>query len=538
MDQQRYVSTYEDEKEQELDIFDLAKFLLKKFYIVVVLALAGFAVAFCYARFVKPVTYTSSVQLYVKNADDVVSSEIVSSSDLSAAQKLVATYVVILKNDMVIGEVSDMLIEKYGAESLSTIFTIGEDYDKKQGISKSQLLECITMSSVDETEVLQIQATTPVPEISADICNFVAYLAPESLVSVIGAGSVEIMADAKPAVRPNDNGVKKLSVIGFAFGFVLACAIVFLMYIFDRTIYSSDKVCKKCGFADLAHVCAYRTIGTDGKKTKVATSRRQLTSATSAVLLSENPPFAVKEEFISLRTNIVFALAPYQNKIFAVTSGLANEGKSTIAANLAISMAESGKKILLIDADMRKPVQNKIFKVDAKSGFATCISRLNTIDEVIRKNVVENLDVIPCGPIPPNPSELLSSEATKEILSELAEKYDYIIIDTPPVNVVSDVLVLSDIIAGIVLVSRYGISTYDEVDEVKKRVVNANARVLGYVLNGVPESVAGYGKYGKYGKYEYANTSGGSALKNTQNKSEASKQSTKALGGKTNAKSK
>lgn len=538
MDQQRYVSTYEDEKEQELDIFDLAKFLLKKFYIVLVLAIVGFAVAFCYARFVKPVSYTSSVQLYVKNADDVVSSEIVSSSDLSAAQKLVATYVVILKNDMVIGEVSDMLIEKYGADMLSQIFTISEDYDKNLGISKSQLLNCITMSSVDETEVLQIQATTPVPEVSADICNFVAYLAPESLVSVIGAGSVEIMADAKPAVNANDSGVKKLSLIGFAGGFVLACAIVFLMYIFDRTIYSADKVCKKYGFADLAYICAYRMVNAEGKKTKIATSRRQLTSADTAVLLAENPPFSVREEFISLRTNIVFALAPYQNKIFAVTSGLANEGKSSVAANLAISMAESGKKILLIDADMRKPVQNKIFKVEAKSGFATCISKLNTVDEVIRKSVVENLDIIPCGPIPPNPSELLSSETTSEILSQLAANYDYIIIDTPPVNVVSDVLVLSDVIAGIVLVSRYGISTYDEVDEVKKRVANANARVLGYVLNGVPESSVGYGKYGKYGKsgkYEYANTA---ASKNTANKGADSKRTEKATDTKNHAKSK
>ena len=135
-----------------------------------------------------------------------------------------------------------------------------------------------------------------------------------------------------------------------------------------------------------------------------------------------------------MRTNLIFSLSTSDKKIFAISSPNPSEGKSTTAANIAITLAQADNKVLLIDADMRKPVQHKIFQVKNKIGLSSVIGKMETPAKCIHKNVVKNLDLLPTGPKPPNPSELLASDQTAKILEELSGKYDYIIIDTPPVK--------------------------------------------------------------------------------------------------------
>ena len=172
------------------------------------------------------------------------------------------------------------------------------------------------------------------------------------------------------------------------------------------------------------------------------------------VVLGKTSPFAITEAYKTMRTNLSFALADAKNKRVVITSSLPNEGKSTTATNIAITLAQTGKKTLLIDADMRKPTQYKIFRLTRGNGLSSLLGGFTKPENTIVEDVRENLDLITSGPIPPNPTELLSSSKMRELLEELNKTYEYIILDTPPINIVSDALALADICAGVVLVIR------------------------------------------------------------------------------------
>ena len=202
-------------------------------------------------------------------------------------------------------------------------------------------------------------------------------------------------------------------------------------------------------------------------------------------------------------TNILFTAADSDRKVIAVSSPAPSEGKSTTSANLAIALAQTGSSVLLIDADMRKPVQHRTFRVKNNEGLSTLIIKKSFLDKSIKKNVISNLDLLTAGPIPPNPSELLASESFKKLLEQFTEMYDYVIIDIPPINVVSDAMVIKDYISGLVLVIRYGQTTNEALTNCMKQIELAQANVLGFVMNDVyHKHGASYYKY-KYKKYGY-----------------------------------
>lgn len=215
-------------------------------------------------------------------------------------------------------------------------------------------------------------------------------------------------------------------------------------------------------------------------------------------LLDKKVAFPVTEAYKNLRTNLTFALSTKKNRIFAVSSALAAEGKSTVAANIAITLAQSDNKVLLIDGDLRKPVQHRVFGVKNDVGISSLLGGLNSFREVVQTGVIDGLDLVTCGPVPPNPSELLGSDNMKALLEQLSSRYDYIIIDTPPIKIVTDALTLQDSIAGILLVVKHSYSTYDAVGDAVEAVKMADGSLLGVVVNDI--SVAG-GRYG--GKYSY-----------------------------------
>ncbi len=227
-------------------------------------------------------------------------------------------------------------------------------------------------------------------------------------------------------------------------------------------------------------------------------SRKTPQRSVRKTLLDGNVAFQVTEAYKNLRTNLTFALSTKNSKVFAVSSAMAGEGKSTLAANTAIAMAEAENKVLVIDCDLRKPVQHKMFKLNNTRGLSTLLGGIHSFKEVVNEGVAENLDVITCGPIPPNPSELLSSDKMKVLLEELSKYYDYIVLDTPPINIVTDALTLIDSIAGFLLTVKHRVSTYDTLGVAIESIKMANGSILGVVINSVEVSS---GKYG--GKYNY-----------------------------------
>jgi capsular exopolysaccharide synthesis family protein len=219
--------------------------------------------------------------------------------------------------------------------------------------------------------------------------------------------------------------------------------------------------------------------------------------------LSADSSFQVTEAYKILRTNLLFALAATQNKSIIISSAMPSEGKSATCSNLAITMAQTGANVILIDADLRKPTQHQIFHRNNKQGLTTILAGFDEVAETITKGVEPHLDLVTSGPVPPNPSELLGTDRMAYLINILNEHYDYIFIDTPPINVVTDAMVLAGNAAGVVLVTRQKQSTYDELTKAVSSIEFAGARILGLVINGVNEKSGRYGKY-KYGKYKYS----------------------------------
>lgn len=206
----------------------------------------------------------------------------------------------------------------------------------------------------------------------------------------------------------------------------------------------------------------------------------------------------VSEAYRTIRTNLQFAGADKPLKFVGFTSSIPSEGKSTTISNLAVVMAMDGKKILLIDCDMRKSVIHKIFELPNR-GLTNCIATGAPLVSMIRKNVAENLDVLPSGPIPPNPSEIIGSEKMTAILKEAGQSYDYVLIDLPPVLPVTDAAIMSAKVDGLILVVSSGDISPEEAKQTKSNLEQAGARILGVILNKVPvQHRKGYNYYYYY----------------------------------------
>lgn len=219
--------------------------------------------------------------------------------------------------------------------------------------------------------------------------------------------------------------------------------------------------------------------------------------------------FQIVEAYKTIRTNLLFALAPCNNKVVLVTSAEPNAGKSTVSCNLAITMAQTGARVLLIDADLRKPSQHKTFRVKKANGLSTILSGQAAEEDCLCREVARGLDLIPSGSPPPNPSELLGSEAMRDLLDRLTLQYDYIFIDTPPLGVVSDSLVLSNLSAGTVLVARQKQTTYTELQATVDAVRRVGGNLLGVVISDMREAPRSYSRYDKchyYKAYDYSYT--------------------------------
>lgn len=211
------------------------------------------------------------------------------------------------------------------------------------------------------------------------------------------------------------------------------------------------------------------------------------------------------EAYRVIRTSIQFAQAGKELKTLAVTSCMPNEGKSITVANLAVVLTQAGKSVLLLDCDMRNPTVHKNFNLSNKVGLSSCISMGTALSDAVQKTSIEGLYALTGGVIPPNPSELLGSEQMKNVLQRAKEQYDYVLIDTPPVMPVTDALIVSRFVDGMILVIASAEVKVEMARDVKNQLVNAGANILGVVLNKVRSEHHGYGYYYYYGNKEASN---------------------------------
>lgn len=207
----------------------------------------------------------------------------------------------------------------------------------------------------------------------------------------------------------------------------------------------------------------------------------------------DDPKSYYAEAFRTIKTNIKYSSADKHKKVLLVTSTEAGEGKSTISSNLALSLSQDNKKVIIIDGDLRKQSVHKQFRISGSVGLTELLIGEEALEKIKHK-INPYLDAIASGHIPPNPAELLASEEMEKVIEKLREEYDYVIIDTNPIGLVADAQILSSKVDGVILVARYEKTKKENLLSCKKMIDQVGGNTIGVVLNGIDE---------KRGKYYY-----------------------------------
>jgi succinoglycan biosynthesis transport protein ExoP len=301
---------------------------------------------------------------------------------------------------------------------------------------------------------------------------------------------VWVVEEAKLPGRPGKPNIRRNLLLGILLGCFGGIALAFFIEYIDNTIKNPEEAEKITGLAALGVVEKVRLKKIPGEL---------------ALLSMEDPLCSYSESIKALRTSILLSSASQPPRIMAVTSMLPEEGKTTIAVNIAITLAQAGHKVLLVDSDMRKPRIHKLFGLDNDMGLSHYLAG-TTGSDIVKNSTVENLKIITAGSIPPNPSELLSSKRMPTMLEAAVKKFNFVVFDTAPVTPVTDTTVLSKMVDGLVIVARAEKTTYDIIRKGVKSLLDIDANILGMVINGfdLKKNRYYYGKeysqsYGAYG---------------------------------------
>lgn len=482
--------------EETLDISSLLKTLKKHFIAVITIALITGIASFLVSNFLVTKKYESSAMLYVENSQNT--SESVNINDINAAQKLVNTCQILFKS----GTALDTLIE-----NLDLPYT------------KKELTEMITATSVNSTEVMQLIVESEDPVEAQLIVNELVEISKSEFNRIIKSGSIEVVELGEINPVPSFPDVRLITLIGFVLGFIAAYAIFFVRDMLDVAVKHDDNLAKMYDVPVFAEIMEFDSATSGGKYGYSSygygrKSRRIRASdgKFSERLLSDNTPFAISEAYNSARTNTMFAVAHAPKKIIAVTSSNPSEGKSTTCSNLAISFANAGFEVLLVECDLRKPTMANNFNLTNKMGLSAILGGFCSVTDALNSYVLSGLDIITAGEIPPNPSELLGSEAMKSFLIASAQNYDYVFLDTPPVNVVTDSQLMNEDIAGIVFTIREEDTTHPDIQNAMDKIKLAKGKTLGFIKTFCkPEKSGRYSKKYSYKGYGYGYGDNGSS---------------------------
>lgn len=463
-----------DEK-NVIDFREIFSLIFRRLWLIILFAVCGGIIAFCVSKYFITPKYESHLNLYVQSNSSIIKNGNNSTSekgnDVNNLKQLTNTYIEVLNDDLVMQDMSDELIKRFGEDKIRTVFTI----DSENSIPANELRDTIFIESVPDTLVLKLKVITKDPEISVAICNYFALYSDQYLHKAIGNESVaKYMSWAKYNGVPVSPNKIKNSALGMIAGILLSLLLIFIMDFFDDSVRNVNTLSNRYNTAVIGEVGHFKT------KLKSGDKKNRFVS-----LFNKYVPFTVVENYKAIRTSIIYSLTSYDKKVISVSSAEPFEGKSITAANIAITLAQGGNKVLLIDADLRNPVQHEIFRISEKKGLANALTNISDLDRCIKKTFMDKLDILSAGDAVANPSELVASENMDKLLEKLEEKYTYIIIDTPAVNFFTDAVEIAKKVSGMVMVVRYKETSSADIDSAMSRIEFFEANMLGFIINDI-----------------------------------------------------
>ena len=445
---------------EEIDIKDFFSYLKKYILPMVIVAILAIGGVVFYDLALKTPMYKTSTTVVLAQKSEDSKQAGTTLNDITVSQKLVATYSEIVKSKLVLEQVIDNL-------SLDT--------------TTEKLSKRVTVSAVEDTEIIKITVEDADRDTAAKIANKIAEVFSKEIVNIYQLHNVSTIDIAPVPDKQSNNTTIRDSAIALLISVFGVAAIAFVIYYFDDTIKYSEDLEKKVNLP-----IAGKIIRSDIDNRKPG----------DELLVDRYPKSIVSESIKSLRTNLQFSSVDNGFKTILITSANASEGKSFVAANLAISFAQANKKVLLVDCDLRKGRMHKLFDMPNLNGFSTLLTdEIANSKKYIQKTNIKNLSVIPRGVFPPNPSELLSSNKCKELVKDLKTKFDIIIFDGAPCNGVTDSVIMSTLVDETLIVAKDNKTPKATLDAARESLQKVNAHISGIVLNCVNRKVAKYYSY-------------------------------------------
>lgn len=361
-------------------------------------------------------------------------------------------------------------------------------------MSSRQLQENISASAKPETVLIEVDVLDSSPVRARDIANtlsdeFVAKVRELETPENGAAPDARVVVEQRASI-PTDPVVPKTArniAVGFALGLMMGVGFALLRDLLDNTVKRRETVEELTGSAVVG------TIPLDKERRKHAAIAYDIDNSGTA------------EAFRKLRTNLQFLAVDNPPRVIVVTSSMPSEGKSTTAINIALALAEADHSVVLVDGDLRRPMLHKYLDLIGSVGFSTVLSGGASLDEALQKTRFSGLTVLTSGPIPPNPSELLGSQAARKLLAELRGRFDYVVVDSTPLLAVTDAAILAAGSDGVLIMARFGHTKREQLSHAVDSLESVGAPLLGAVFTMMP--TRGSGSYSYYG-YRYESEDG------------------------------
>ena len=433
--------------------FKYFKLIKEKLSIIILITICSIIISTIATLFFIDPTYESKISVIIgpnqSISDDYSSYQ--SSYDIVMYQKMVKTYSELLTSKIVLQDV----IENTGLD-----------------LNLESLASMIQIKTTTESEFINITVEDKIPEVTTLVANQLALSLKNISSEIRGVDNVILVDTAPIPEKPTKPNIIINITLSFILGLIFSISLVVLINYLDQRIKDKDELKELINLPILGEIPNFSSINTNNEDN---------------YLFANASPKSLPTEAINiLRTNLQFCNVNSDLKKILFTSSSPSEGKSTLISNLGISMALTNKKVIIIDCDMRKPKIHRLFSLSNIIGLSHILSNQAELEECLQSSKIDNLSILTAGVIPPNPSELISSNGMKMLLDRLSSKFDFILIDSPPLPLVADSQVLSTFVDGTVIVTKLGYTTKSALINTKEILDGLNTNVIGVLLNNSP----------------------------------------------------